>query len=125
MKRIITLSIFVVAIITAVLYMYNTEEMTDADYYKMGFTILFEAIAIMMLGVAASFKEMDFKVRLVYLGNIVLGALGQFFLLYFAPKVLNIKFMSGLLTTIILIVCAVEIGLSFLIYAGGNVFKKD
>jgi hypothetical protein len=124
MKRMISLIIFLAAVITAVLFFINIKEKNSLFFYNLGFTLLFEALFIIWFGLSVDYKKMSFALKLAYFIFIIAMCIVQFGTLFWGVKLFNLKVMSKTMTTIILIEAGLEIFVSFVLFAFGNLFSS-
>lgn len=125
MKRIIPIIIAVCAVVTAVLFFINFEEKNGAFFYKLGFTILFEILFIAFFGVSADYKGLSFIVRISYFIFIILATSTGIALLFLGQNIFpKFALMSKTMTSSLLIVAGIEIVVSFMLFAAGNLLYR-
>lgn len=125
MKRIIPIVIAVCAVITTVLFIVNIKEKNGAFFYRLGFTILYEILFIAFFGVSADYKGLSFIVRISYFIFIILATSIGIALLFLGSNIFpKFALMSKTMTSSLLIVAGIEIVVSFMLFAAGNLLHK-
>lgn len=125
MKRIIPIVIAVCAVITTILFIVNIKEKNGAFFYRLGFTILYEILFIAFFGVSADYKGLSFIVRISYFIFIILATSIGIALLFLGSNIFpKFAMMSKTMTSSLLIVAGIEIVVSFLLFAAGNLLYK-
>ncbi len=125
MKRIIPIVIAVCAVITTILFIVNIKEKNGAFFYRLGFTILYEILFIAFFGVSADYKGLSFIVRISYFIFIILATSIGIALLFLGSNIFpKFALMSKTMTSSLLIVAGIEIVVSFLLFAAGNLLYK-
>jgi len=125
MKRIIPIVIAVCVVITAVLFFVNFKEKNGEFFYKLGFTILYEILFIAFFGVSADYKGLSFIVRISYFIFIILATSTGIALLFLGQNIFpKFALMSKTMTSSLLIVAGIEIVVSFMLFAAGNLLYR-
>lgn len=125
MKRIIPIVIAVCAVITTILFIVNIKEKNGAFFYRLGFTILYEILFIAFFGVSADYKGLSFIVRISYFIFIILATSIGIALLFLGSNIFpKFALMSKTMTSSLLIVAGIEIVVSFMLFAAGNLLHK-
>ncbi len=125
MKRIIPIVIAVCAVITTILFIVNIKDKNGAFFYRLGFTILYEILFIAFFGVSADYKGLSFIVRISYFIFIILATSIGIALLFLGSNIFpKFALMSKTMTSSLLIVAGIEIVVSFLLFAAGNLLYK-
>jgi hypothetical protein len=122
MKRMIPLIIILTAIITAVLFFINIKEKNSLFFYNLLFTMLFESLFIIWIGLSVDFKNMNMTLKLLFFVFILAMGMIEFTTLFFGARLFHLRLMSRGMTTMILIESGVEIFIAFIIFAIGNLF---
>jgi len=125
MKRIIPIVIAVCAVITTILFIVNIKDKNGAFFYRLGFTILYEILFIAFFGVSADYKGLSFIVRISYFIFIILAtSIGIAATVLGSNIFPKFALMSKTMTSSLLIVAGIEIVVSFLLFAAGNLLYK-
>lgn len=125
MSRVIIFLTLIAAAITASLFFVNIPAKTPLFFYQLGFTILFQSLFLIWLGLSASFKKMNLGVRIFFLIFIIVTGGAQFFTLYLAPHLFHLRRMSSLMTTLLLSGAGIEIVTGVLIFAAGHLLFQS
>lgn len=124
MSRVIIFLSFIAAVITAVLFFVNVPVKNGWFYYQAGFTILFQTLLIVWLGLSADYKGLPWAIKMVYfLITLIFGA-AEFFLLYLGQNFFHYKRMSSTMTTVLLSSAGIQILVSIVLFAVGNLLFK-
>jgi hypothetical protein len=125
MKRIIPLIIITAAVITSVLFFINIDHKDGSFFYKLFFTILFEALFIIWFGVSIDYQNMSKQIRITFFIFVIIMCAIQFITLFYGHKLFHIHSMSKPMTTILLIESGIEIIVAFVLFAAGNLISKE
>jgi hypothetical protein len=125
MKKMIPFIIILAVIITSVLFFINIKDKNQTFFYNLGFTLLFEALFIIWFGISADYKNMKIQIKIIFFLFIIIMGFVQFFTLFMGDKTFNMKHLSSTMTTVLLIEAGVEISISFILFAIGNLFSKE
>jgi hypothetical protein len=124
MKRIIPLIIFILIIITSVLFFINIKEKNLIFFYKLGFTILIEAIFVIWLAISSDYKDMKAGFRISFIVFIFIMTFVEVMTLYFGSGLFRLTMMSNSMTTVLLIECGIEILAGLILFAFGSLVSN-
>ena len=124
MKKMIPLILIILIVITSVLFFINIKEKNLLFFYRLGFTILFEAVFVVLIAVSSDYKDMKAVFRISFILFVFVMTGVEFITLYFGTALFHIPAMSKTMTTVLLVECGIEILAGLVLFAFGNLISN-